>query len=411
MHEVMKYFLLFTVICPYLLKAVVSIQRTAQPLFKFGLIADIQYANAPDALNFQKTQMRRYRQSLRIYQDAVEYWKEQSKVDFALILGDIIDAKANLDNNQHACLEEVCQIGSHGKFPKYYCFGNHCHYSFTREELRRILVDPVITNQPISPTQSIPASSTSSSTTTINFPRNDLIPYQLFYHWSPCKHWRFIALDAYDISTISPTTVTAQKLAKQWLRDHNPNDLSQSGGWFHNLPREKLRWVPYNGGIGETQQYWLQQVLSAAKLQQEQVIIFCHVPIYAPYRPNSLLWNAEEILEIIQSAGNVVMWMAGHDHGGKLVSEQCQNKPLFNSFSFSFILLGQYHEDSGGIIHFVPPAPIECDEGLKSYGTISVYEKTLNVDWIGKLPNKTKYTDWPDSSSFSIPLKYASIQK
>jgi manganese-dependent ADP-ribose/CDP-alcohol diphosphatase len=37
-----------------------------KPIYSFGVIADVQYADMDDALNFKKDRLRRYRNSLQI---------------------------------------------------------------------------------------------------------------------------------------------------------------------------------------------------------------------------------------------------------------------------------------------------------------------------------------------------------
>ena len=62
-------------------------------LFKFGIISDIQYVDLPDALNFQQTKLRRYRQSLDIFQKAITNWissVDEVEIKFVLILGTVL---------------------------------------------------------------------------------------------------------------------------------------------------------------------------------------------------------------------------------------------------------------------------------------------------------------------------------
>lgn len=55
--------------------------------YKFGIISDIQYVDAADSLNFQQSKLRKYRQSLRIYRDAVNSWLKHGDIMFSLVLG------------------------------------------------------------------------------------------------------------------------------------------------------------------------------------------------------------------------------------------------------------------------------------------------------------------------------------
>ena len=92
-------------------------------------------------------------------------------------------------------------------------------------------------------------------------------------------------------------------------------------------------------------------------------MVFCHQPIHAPDKPQSLVWNAEKLLNLIQSSGNVMIWIAGHDHSG------------------------QYSRDKKGIHHLVPPAPLECRPPFEiAYGHVEVYGDRFKLIWKGKTP-------------------------
>jgi hypothetical protein len=105
-------------------------------------------------------------------------------------------------------------------------------------------------------------------------------------------------MDSYDVSLIGASSENKRELASNLLKQNKPNDLSISGTWFNNLPCEKYRWVPYNGGISHDQLNWLKTVLSISKSRNEKLLTFCHQPVYAPTKPNSLVWNAEEVLSV-----------------------------------------------------------------------------------------------------------------
>ena len=103
---------------------------------------------------------------------------------------------------------------------------------------------------------------------------------------------------------------------------NNPNDLNIGGNWFNGLTYNMRRWVPYNGGISKEQIAWLDNVLKTSYELNEKVVIFCHQPVYAINKPQSVVWNSEVVLEIIRKYGNVVIWIAGHDHSGQ-VNNNC----------------------------------------------------------------------------------------
>ena len=117
-------------------------KSSAQALFRFGVIADIQYADSEDALNFQGTKTRRYRHSLGVFEKAIKYWNNQYldetevvPIKFSIVLGDILDGKTSLLKQQNECYAKLMDSVYRALFNVYYCFGNHCHYSFSRLEL------------------------------------------------------------------------------------------------------------------------------------------------------------------------------------------------------------------------------------------------------------------------------------
>lgn len=332
-------------------------------LFSFGLCADIQYVEAPDDFNFQKTKVRRYMQSLRILKKAVESW-EAIEPAFVILLGDIIDGKAKTMKNEEKCLEDVLSV-TRNLTKAEFVFGNHEHYCFNREDLHQKVLKG----------------------------RADCSKEKLYYSFSPVvngaplKGWKFICLDAYDKSLIGASSDLHLQQAKDLLKEMNPNDLTKSGGWFDNLSKENYRYVPYNGGLSDSQLQWFTSELQASEEAGERVVIFCHQPIHAPGKPQSLLWNAEDVKEIIHTHGAraVVCWMAGHDHDGQYSVEK----------------LGT----SGEIMHhLVPPAPIECsEEEPAAYGHMEVYSDRLKLQWTGRTPAEKDKIEWPDDLPFSFP--------
>lgn len=301
--------------------------------FSFGIIADIQYADSDDSYNFQGTKVRRYRQSLEIFREAVKYWsKNESKIENVIVLGDMIDARAASEKNSDVCVSRLKQICDESNIKRFhFTIGNHCHYNFKRNEIFHHFIgyDKSVVDNRVR-LSSLDSDDREQSS------NQDIIDnvYSLHYDWSPYPGWRFLFLDSYDVSLIGHSTVENKELAESLLKQHNPNDLSVSGTWFRNLPFEKLRWVPYNGMISQEQLEWLKETLAETVRDSEKVIIFCHQPVYSPKKPNSLIWNAEEVLKTLHSSGNVCMWIAGHDHDGN------------------------YCCDDHGIHHLIPPVSV-----------------------------------------------------
>jgi hypothetical protein len=95
--------------------------------------------------------------------------------------------------------------------------------------------------------------------------------------------------------------------------------------------------------------------------QNEKVGIFCHQPCSSS-KPNSLLWNAEEVLALIREYP-VAIFAAGHDHGGF------------------------YGRDSKRTLHhIVPAAPIECAKHESAYGYLDIRDDRSGADiiWTGE---------------------------
>ncbi len=275
-------------------------------LFRFGIIADIQYAEAADSLNFDRTKYRRYGHSMCIFRNALRHWKIEKPVDFALALGDIVDAKAAILKNQISCLDKVLEESKNLGKPLYVCFGNHCQYCFSRDFLREKLVPPELLHQP----------QFAVSAVEDKFP----MPKHLFYHWSPKPGWRFISVDTYDLSIIGPSCTLSGQLSEQLITANNPNDLNNGSAWFDAQPYDRIRWAPYNGGIGNFQLHQIEKILEQCKNDDEKVIFFGHQPIYSPLKPKSLVWNSEEVLRTLwKFADRVVAWLAGHDHDGEFL--------------------------------------------------------------------------------------------
>jgi manganese-dependent ADP-ribose/CDP-alcohol diphosphatase len=190
-------------------------------------------------------------------------------------------------------------------------------------------------------------------------------PSKLYYDFSPVPGWRFISLDSYDVSLIGASSAENKITAHHLLSENNPNDLNISGSWFNNLPFDKYRWVPYNGGLSSKQIMWLDDVVQKSKKNNEKLIIFSHQPIVAVDKPQSLMWNCEEVKKVI-SKGNVVAFLAGHDHDGQF-------------------------DLADGVLHMVPTARIEVAENEQSFGYISVYSNDrIELNWTGTTPTKTR---------------------
>lgn len=176
------------------------------PLFAFGVIADIQYADAEDGYDFSGYRRRYYRQSLQLLRDAVAAWAaERPPLAFVLQLGDSIDGLNARGGRAGAALEQVLAALGRLPVPVHHTWGNHEFYNFSRARLAHTGLN------------SRPAGAAA--------PAGDCQAY----HFSPAARFRVVVLDAYDVSVLGrePDSPHYQE-ALQLLREKNPNESLNS---------------------------------------------------------------------------------------------------------------------------------------------------------------------------------------
>jgi manganese-dependent ADP-ribose/CDP-alcohol diphosphatase len=312
---------------------------TFTPQLSFGLIADLHYLDADNGTNFARTKTRRFRQSFAMLKEADTLFQSQ-QTDFNVQLGDMLDGSAKARGLRDSCLDDIFALTKPSRRPWYFLIGNHECYNYTREEMKDSF---------------IPQSHQTSCS-----------PSRLYYHFSPKPGFRAIVLDGYEVCTMNASTEDHKETAEKLILAKNHNYAAGSNNWFEGLAPELMRYVPFNGTIGQIQLAWLRDTLHAAERDQEKCIVFCHMPVFAAAsQEQNVMWTCEEVLEVLHSvsAGTVMAWINGHDHDGG------------------------YAVDAKGIHHITPPAPIECDEGEVSYGTMTVHDDfSMSLDWVGKLP-------------------------
>ena len=296
--------------------------------FRFGLLADIQYTDVDDRCNHTGTQWRRYRNSLAVARNAVDYFN-QSELSFVLHNGDIIDHQCAFDfakDEFKPKAEGIEQLASvmrilSGSLCKDWMFtiGNHELYNFTAAELR----DGVT-------------------------PEGCDLPFKcandegsFFFSRTPAPGWRVIVLNSYDVSIYSKGREQGLDVdALELLRKHNVNvdkwvtdnpeviqteRMSGTFPYFEGLEGLGNRWVPFNGGVGEEQLAWLRGQLSEAVANDERVIVFSHLLVHPETTANrsgrTLIWNYQDVLDAVEDerwGKNVAAVVSGHQHEGGL---------------------------------------------------------------------------------------------
>ena len=289
---------------------------------RFGVIADIQFVDAEDGTDFTGVQVRRYRNSLEVLKIAVKRWSEGEGVEFVAQLGDIIDVKARDKGSALEDCETVLSVLKKCKTKGLVnIIGNHDLYCFKRDKLNSLL----------------------------NTKRDE----HTWYSFKPINEspLRIVVLDSYDISTIEGSSEKNTQAAFTFLAQHNPNDITRFGGdWSAGLAGLDKRFMPYNGMVGEEQLAWLRETLAASSSSGESVVILSHAPLCpGGCDPICLLWNYQEVLDVIKESEVVVAVFAGHDHDGGY----------------------KVHE---GVHHLTFPSPLLCKEDDIAFATVEMYQ-------------------------------------
>lgn len=191
--------------------------QSAEPLLRFGLIADIQYADCETAGT------RYYRNSLPKLEAAIKEFNTLP-LDFVVNLGDLIDR----DPNDYAAVLE--RLGK-SKARVYNTTGNH-DYGGTADNaaLYRMLGMP-----------------------------------DSYYTFSR-KGWKFIVLNTNEVASYAnPDAVLQAELAQmqERIRTEGRNNGAE-----------------WNGGISWKQLEWLRKELIRAQRKGERVIVLAHHPVY-----------------------------------------------------------------------------------------------------------------------------------
>ncbi|KAJ8246374.1 hypothetical protein GJAV_G00267030 [Gymnothorax javanicus] len=328
-----------------------KMDETSPPLFTFGVIADIQYADIEDGFNFLLTRKRYYRNSLRLLRRANEKWKgEAVQPSFILQLGDIIDGFNKKYNASETALETVVSELNKSEIEVHHVWGNHEFYNFSREELM------------VSALNSRPRKDPASENTDES--DSDCNPEASYaYHFSPAPHFRFVVLDAYDVSLIGRQEPSARYYqALEIIQAYNDNDDLNCPPVLGGM---KERFVKFNGGFSQGQLDWLDHLLGMSDEKLEKVVVVSHLPVH-PYAtdPICLAWNYESVLSILHSHKCVVCFMAGHDHDGG------------------------YYRDAAGVHHVTFEGVIETPPEHDAFGTVCVYEDRMALKGNGRVADR-----------------------
>ena len=225
----------------------------SKPLLTFGLITDVQYADAdPEG-------ERHYRESLGKLKTAVD-WLAAKKLPFTLHLGDFIDR----DFKAFAAVLPLLESLGH---PVHHLLGNH-DYTVADGEKAGIVAK-------------------------LGMPGD--------YYQFTSSGVRFVMLDTNDLSTYKYPAGSLRELEAEAV--------------LEKLTAEKsINAHPWNGGLSVAQLEWLERELTAAEVAKEPVILCGHHPLLPA--DGLQAWNADGVLAVIDRHPSVVAYFNGHNHAG-----------------------------------------------------------------------------------------------
>jgi len=239
----------------FIFATIISFNMSAQsqkPLFSFGVIADVQYADADAAGT------RFYRSSAGKLREALSDLKSDS-VSFVINLGDLIDKDFN-------SYKPIMDLLDSSRLRIYHVAGNH-DYSVEAKYKKRLPV---------------------------------LSPSKNGYYSMVVENFRFIFLNGNEISTYSANNKVSISKAKDIL-----GVMKEKG---------EINAVDWNGGISSDQILWLKSQLDLSNSAEEKVFIVCHFPL-VPENVHNLL-NYKEVLSLLENYHNIIVWFNGHNHAG-----------------------------------------------------------------------------------------------
>lgn len=232
----------------------------AEPIFSFGLLADIQYADDETHVGLD----RHFRASLAKAEAAIADFNDDD-LAFVIHLGDLVDH--DLEN-----AGPVLEILSRSTAPIYHVLGNH---------------DFASVNSPTG--RSDPAAVIKT------------YGMEAPYYTIDQPGWRFLALDTNDVGVIkhppgSPEAGEGETLLArlQAQRRSNAN--------------------PWNGTLGAAQRAWLADQLQRATDDGRRVGILAHHPIFPDHFDNLL--DDQEVRDWLAGSQAPKVWFNGHQHTG-----------------------------------------------------------------------------------------------
>lgn len=225
------------------------------PLFRFGVIADPQYADADPFVELN----RYYRASLDKLVAAIEELNRHD-LKFVVTLGDIIDRDL-------ASFDRIMPLYERLRHPRAFLLGNH-DFSVAPEHLAIV---------------------------------PSALGLERSYYAFSGGGYRFVVLDGNEVSVFAPPEGHPYRA----LAEERLAALKATGA---------IHAQPWNGSLSDAQFAWLAETLTSAAAAGEKVIVLGHYPVYPANWLN--MWDSDRIVELLTASDNVVAYFCGHNHDG-----------------------------------------------------------------------------------------------
>ncbi|RWY70971.1 phosphatase [Rhizobium leguminosarum] len=226
---------------------------SAPSLFRFGIIADPQYAAIAPHIAMD----RYYANSLAKVAAAIEVFNGE-QLSFVMTLGDVIDRR-------FSSFDDILPVYETLRHEALFLLGNHDF--------------------------SVSAGHLSEVAARLGMPS----PYYSFVRHG----WRFVVLDGNEVSIFAPPEGHPHRaLAAEMLAE-----LQAKGA------RNAHRW---NAALSDEQFAWLGDEIAKAAAAGEKVIVM--YPVHPPSEHG--MWDSERTVALLASSSNVVAYLNGHDHVG-----------------------------------------------------------------------------------------------
>ncbi|MBA8820417.1 putative phosphodiesterase [Ochrobactrum sp. P6BSIII] len=244
-----------TLAIPFAGFAITSASAQSGPLFRFGVVADPQYA--PVVPNLQMN--RYYSNSLWKLSEAIEAFNKED-LQFVVTLGDIIDRHWESFNHVLPLYDKL----DHDHF---FLLGNH-DFDVASEYLTSVI---------------------------------RTVGMQDAYYDFTGGGYRFIVLDGNDVSLFAPPKNDPRReIAAQRLEALKAKNAPNAQSW--------------NGSLSDQQFAWLGDTMKKAQAAGEKVIVMGHYPVFPANEHN--MWDSERVVELLTGFDNFVAYFNGHNHAG-----------------------------------------------------------------------------------------------